>query len=346
MFKKIIPSCLLFISASVSAQPTLTGVNLNPVPGDAFQLKICDTTGITPGAGGASVTWNFATGANALVLTQTDTGQAVACTATPYYASFPSSTVALKGPTVMADATSYLIANSSRLAQNGYYAAPDTNLILSDEADQLRYPFTYMSSFTDTYSGMLTLGPIAAHHNGSISVLCDGWGTLQLPGRTDANVLRVKTTQVFVDSTNIFGAPLVQSYNILSYDWYKADYHTALLTIQTVTEVGATMHSFRFIAYAGAQISAVKDLSNNISDVSIAPNPAKGVCTLTMNLSERQQVRVSVTDVTGREVAVLADGEMGGKQQISYNIDMLLPGLYIVRIQAPGTNESRKLYVQ
>lgn len=347
MLRKIIlPALLLTVSGASYAQSTLTGSNFNPQVGDAFALKICDTTGITPGPSGAAVTWNFSTGPNALMVTQTDTGRAVACTSTPYFSSFPASTVALKGPTVTASATTYLIANSTKLSQNGYYAAADTNLILSDPADQLQYPFTYLSSFSDPYAGILTLGPIAAHHTGTINVTCDAWGTLQLPGRTDVNVLRVKTTQVFTDSTNLFGSPIVKSYNILSYDWYKSDYHSALLTIQTVTEVGAPNPSFKFIAYAPQQISAVNDIAAAVNDVQISPNPSEGAFNVQFNAIIPQQVRISLHDITGREVAILADKQCSGRQNIHCGTQNLSKGLYFVHINSGGETLTRKLIIQ
>lgn len=347
MLKEILlPILFLTVSGASFAQSTLTGANLNPQIGDAFAMKICDTTGILPGASGPSVTWNFATGSNALTVTKLDTGRAVSCSSTPYFSSFPSATIALKGPSTFGDATNYLVANSTKLAQNGYYAAPDTNLILSDVADQLRYPFTYGDGFTDTYSGILTLGPLAAHHNGTITVTCDGWGTLQLPGRTDNNVLRVKTTQLFVDSTNIFGSPVLKTYNILSYDWYKPDYHSALLTIQTVTEVGAPNPSFKFIAFAAQQISAVPNIASAVNNVALFPNPTTDNVTISFALATSQQVRISLHDITGREVALIADKHAIGKQNINYNTGQLAKGLYLVNINTGSETITRKLSVQ
>ncbi|GAA4460853.1 hypothetical protein GCM10023093_04350 [Nemorincola caseinilytica] len=346
MLRPLLVSASLLAATTSFAQATLTGDNFNPHIGEAFQLRICDTTGITPGPAGASITWNFATGANGLTVTSVDTGRAVSCLSTPYFSNYPTATIALKGPSITADATTYLIANSTRLAQLGYYASPDTNLILTNAADQIRYPFTYPNTFTDTYEGTFHLNPLTAHHTGTITVTCDGWGTLQLPGRTDNNVLRVKTTQTFTDSANVFGTPIMKTYEILSYDWYKPDYHTALLTIQTVTEVGSPTPDYRFIAFAGMQITGVPDMDPTLADVQLFPTPATGELNITFSTPVTQHVRITLHDMAGREIAAIADGKYSGKQQLRYNTADLARGLYFVSVHTDAGSVTKKVVLE
>jgi hypothetical protein len=349
MLKRILlSSTIVAISIASYGQATLSSANFNPVIGDAFSLKICDTTGVQPGSAGASITWNFSTGPTALNVTSLDTGYAVSCLSTPYFATFPSSTVAIKGPasTMASKSITYMIANTTTLAQNGTYYSSDTNLILTDPADQLRYPFTYMSNFSDTYSGILTMGTISAHHNGTINVVCDGYGTLSLPGRTDLNVLRVHTTQVFVDSTNVFGTPVFKTYNISSYDWYKPDYHTALLTIQTLTEVGAPYPTFKFVAFAAQQFTGVTDIKEGMTGVQVFPNPAIGAMNISYETAILQHVRVSINDIAGREIALISEKASKGKETVSFDASGIPKGLYLINIQSENGSVIRKVTLQ
>lgn len=345
MHKLLLPLLLVAGSATLSfGQSTLTAANFNPVAGDApFIIKVCDTTGVTPGASGAHTTWNFT---STLHATSTDTGRAVPCTAAAVScSSFPGSTLALKGPGYL-NVTNYVAAGSTKLSQVGYWSAADTNLVMTDPMDQIRYPFTYGTSFVDTFSGMLTLSVAHAHHNGTISVTCDGFGTLMLPGRTDTGVLRVHSSQLFIDSTSLFGSPVLTSYTIESYDWYKAGYHSVLLTQQTVTQVGASSPTFRFVAYAAAQLTGVEDVANNIHSLELYPNPVQNELNIRFTATTGEQVRVSLYDMMGREVAVVADQYATGDQRLSYNTGSLPRGLYLLKVSSASQTTSRKIELQ
>ena len=147
MFKKIALSIsCLALAATSYCQSTLTGATFNPVLGDAFSVVICDTTGVLPGVSGASALWNFST----LVTSHPDTGRVVAKTSGTGHWNYPSANLAIKGPTFFSPTTTYYNASSSVLAQYGYYITSDTNLVLTNPAEQLRYPFTYPNTYSDT----------------------------------------------------------------------------------------------------------------------------------------------------------------------------------------------------
>lgn len=81
---------------------------------------------------------------------------------------------------------------------------------------------------------------------------------------------------------------------------------------------------------------------------SIAPNPSKGVTRIDYAVPRESEVRLSVLDVQGREVAVLAHGNTGaGYYQATWNGNtergMAPAGLYFVRLKAPGQNLVRRL---
>jgi hypothetical protein len=342
MYKKMLPLLLLAGSATLSyAQTTLTGTNFNMVTTDAFALKICDPAIIDTGVSGANVSWDYHT----LVATSTDTGKVKACAATPNCALFPGSTIALTGPGVTR-ATNYYSEDASSLVLRGYYSAADTTLILSDPATQFTYPFNYGTHFSDTYAGILTLGTLSAHQTGTISVTCTGWGRLILPSRTDTGVLKVHTTETFRDSTFVFGAPVVLNYVIETIAWYKPNYHSALLTINTVTQVGNSTPSYTFVAYAPTQLAGVNDLPNSLGSLNLYPNPVTDELNIDLNTKSAEQIHISLMDITGRQVAVLADNKSNGAQHIKYNTSGLTKGLYMVRVQAGSETTTRKVQIQ
>lgn len=346
----LMPVCITAISATAFGQSTLTGATFNPVIGDAFAIKVCNTTGVAPGASGAGITWNF----SSLVPSSADTGRAISCFSLPSSAppctNYPGTTIVIKGPSIAKSTTAYLVANATKLSQNGYFIHADTSLKLTNPADQLRYPFTYGTTFLDTCEGTFRAGPTTAyeaHHIGYINVNCDGHGTLNLPGSvTHTGVLRVHTTQNFTDSLNLFGTPLLKSYVISSYDWYKPNYHTALLTIQKITEVGNTVPDYEFIAYAVAPVTAVSDVDNKIDELQLYPNPASDLLNISYTTKGSEKVTVGLYDLMGREVAEIATKQGKGQQQIQFNTASYPEGVYIVRLQTGSEIITKNITLQ
>ena len=80
--------------------------------------------------------------------------------------------------------------------------------------------------------------------------------------------------------------------------------------------------------------------------VSVTPNPAAGRAAVSFTLAEAADVRLSVLDVLGREVAVLAEGvQASGDHSASVETRALPAGVYVVRLAAGGRTETRRLTV-
>jgi hypothetical protein len=78
----------------------------------------------------------------------------------------------------------------------------------------------------------------------------------------------------------------------------------------------------------------------------LSPNPSRGHSLLTFAVPTRTRVRLSLVDVQGREVAVLADGLRGpGRYTAALEASDLSAGMYFVRMQADGVNLTRRLAV-
>lgn len=348
MYRKLLSAILLATASPAAfAQATLTPYNYNPYLGDQYIVKICDTTGIVPGAGGAGKTWNF----SSLIATHTDTGTAVSCAATPSCPLFSASTSAIVNPG--GTMTTYLITDVSRYSQNGYYGSATQNTIYSDPVDQLRYPFTFGSSFTDTYAGLVTYTPsgfptIYATETGSVTTTCDAWGTLTIPGNagpvTHSNVLRAHSIQTFRDSANLFGTPTVGTYTLESYTWYTPGYHAALLTISTAVGPGVNT---KIVSHAYQKLrTAIPETDDIESSMALFPNPATSELNIRFNAGTNDHYRISLTDILGREVTVIADKDMQGTQSINTNVSSYPKGLYIVRLQSATGTVSRKISIQ
>jgi hypothetical protein len=78
----------------------------------------------------------------------------------------------------------------------------------------------------------------------------------------------------------------------------------------------------------------------------VYPNPVRGRATVTFTLSTAMDTRITLHDVLGREVVVLAEGtQPAGEHLGTLDAGRLAPGLYIVRLQSDGAFASRRLTV-
>ena len=74
------------------------------------------------------------------------------------------------------------------------------------------------------------------------------------------------------------------------------------------------------------------------------PNPFNPTTTISYSLNRRDKVRLSVYNLVGHEVAVLADGERSaGEHEILFDASRLASGVFFYRLQTSGSVRTRKL---
>jgi hypothetical protein len=78
----------------------------------------------------------------------------------------------------------------------------------------------------------------------------------------------------------------------------------------------------------------------------LSPNPSTGRSMVTFAIPTSTHVRLTLTDVQGREIALLSDGvRQAGRYSAALDANDLRAGLYFVRMQAQGVNLTRRLAV-
>ena len=77
-----------------------------------------------------------------------------------------------------------------------------------------------------------------------------------------------------------------------------------------------------------------------------APNPTRSSATLRYALAEAGDVEIALFNTLGQRVAVLATGpRAAGTHDITVRADGLAAGVYVVRLTAGGTSQTRTLTV-
>jgi subtilisin family serine protease len=101
--------------------------------------------------------------------------------------------------------------------------------------------------------------------------------------------------------------------------------------------------------FAIADVNAVDDGPvTRLALAPVRPNPMRGTGIIAFALPRSADVRLSVLDVQGREVAVLVDGERpAGRHEVAWDArrGAAAPGLYFVRLALPGEVRMRRVAV-
>ena len=102
--------------------------------------------------------------------------------------------------------------------------------------------------------------------------------------------------------------------------------------------VVSDMQSGLFVVMPEASLVADESAPHTATaTLSVAPNPARGQATFTLQLEAPAPVRLSVFDVRGRELRVLLDEPVGmDRQRVDLDTSTLAPGAYVVRLVVEG----------
>ena len=92
---------------------------------------------------------------------------------------------------------------------------------------------------------------------------------------------------------------------------------------------------FLFVAKKATQTSLERrEIPTSVAVLSAWPNPFNPTTVISYRLSVVGDVRLSVHDILGREVAVLVDGtQPAGSHQVRFDAANLASGVYLVRLQ-------------
>ncbi len=110
----------------------------------------------------------------------------------------------------------------------------------------------------------------------------------------------------------------------------------------------ATARTTRFVLTVGLRgaTAGEGDATAVVALGAPAPNPARGDAALTFSLAEAGPSRLSVVDLLGREVLVLAEGDLAaGSHTATVDTQRLAPGVYVVRLTSGLATAARRLVV-
>jgi enterochelin esterase-like enzyme len=97
----------------------------------------------------------------------------------------------------------------------------------------------------------------------------------------------------------------------------------------------AGMHWMDSIINYSYHTLGIPDLLKKPLHAIVYPNPVKDIFSVQYYLQESEMVRIDLLDLVGREVALISKGlQNPGEQQNTFDASNLLPGIYLLRIEA------------
>ncbi|MBX9852628.1 MAG: T9SS type A sorting domain-containing protein [Cytophagaceae bacterium] len=91
-----------------------------------------------------------------------------------------------------------------------------------------------------------------------------------------------------------------------------------------------------------AGVAGTNSAVDNISSSVVYPNPASGTATVELNLKSSSDVKITLSDMLGREVAVIAEGRMSALEQ-TFDVSAFTKGLYTVNYSIDGVPAKSEL---
>ncbi|HEX9951111.1 MAG TPA: T9SS type A sorting domain-containing protein [Rubricoccaceae bacterium] len=100
------------------------------------------------------------------------------------------------------------------------------------------------------------------------------------------------------------------------------------------------------VGTGGVVAGEAAPVSTGLALAAVYPNPTTGLASVSFTTDRAVDVRVTVLDALGREVAVLADGAVGaGTHEAAFDAHRLAPGAYVVRLAAGADVRTGRLTV-
>lgn len=277
------------IGLSVNAQ-TLTQANHAPANGNVFSTYQVDSTGVSPGAAGAGVSWNFSS-----VNTHSNISNNYTAT-TVNNAAYPSANIAIASST---NDLSYYNSTTGILNYWGGNIVVGTipaTITYTSAAVRAVYPMSLNSTQSAATGGSLVAGGTNGTFTGNSKVIMDGTGTLSIPGGTYTNALRVVTSQTI----NYTASPITGVVTQVNYDYYSTGTKAPLFTISTssvTSNIGAPSQQTVVTRYK-ASPTGINSIDAGVNVVSVFPNPSSSF--INFETSNQGAKTISIYDINGK----------------------------------------------
>jgi hypothetical protein len=115
--------------------------------------------------------------------------------------------------------------------------------------------------------------------------------------------------------------------------FYTIDLATGLLVFTGKIGLGIAVRDIAIFPDSIVTVGIQEVVAANANRLAVFPNPVQSHANISFDLAASAQVRLVVTDIAGRQIAVLADQNFGaGSQSINWTPTQVLPGYYMIQL--------------
>jgi hypothetical protein len=320
----------------------------------ATSTSYFDSTTTTADIGNTgSSSWDF----SSLVPSWSYTTTCVDPSSSPYSGSFPNSaicrkyTVSIMGfqsnnwlfSSLDADGF-YLDGNVTATQIIGFSSATTTTYNPSEK--QLKFPFTYGTSWTQDYSYSTVSSPGSQTVTTTLHTVntVDAYGPLVLPGGATVQALRMKRDERSV-TTSIAGQT---SGHFVGYVFYTKSGTSISVAAADTSQPDHGVINVSGAGWVSGDVTAVRKIDNSSpAHFELGqnyPNPFNPATTIRYQLPVKSQVALKVYDVLGKEINTLVDEVQNtGSYDVRFDGSGLPSGVYLFRIQAGTFSSTKKM---
>ncbi len=119
--------------------------------------------------------------------------------------------------------------------------------------------------------------------------------------------------------------------------------YTGVLFKITARSVRQANHLYIDNINIGQSTAGISHISSAVSDLTIQPNPAQGLATLSVMSNKASEATVDLVDMTGRSVRTIYAGQLpAGERNITFDTQGISSGIYLVRVSDGKTSVQRR----
>ncbi len=229
--------------------------------------------------------------------------------------------------------TTFYEYSSTGIKQVGQRSPLEGLFSFSDPAQELVYPCTFGTTWTDAVGATYNTGLGPATRVGTITGIADGYGSLELPEDSIPNVLRVKVRRSITDQTALGS---VQRISTTYFFLTESQPHPVLRLQEDSVSINGGAYSVQKGAqwmFGGGNVGI---MDHGAVRFNAYPNPVADL--LVLDLAGVESTVTSVTVVDARGAMVLQQGVNAGAANSMLTLDLggLSAGLYTVNLLGEG----------
>ncbi len=340
MKKQVLILCCFLFSTGLLAQPIINYPANAPAIGDITEIQFVSPDGISHLPAGPDVTWDYSQ------LNNLQGGSIVAIdpASAPAGAMFPAANIAL----MMNDSTyTYgLVENDGFYylgAQLSFSGMPVT-MVYSDSRQYMKYPFTYLDTYSDSYEGVSSVLVTEVRSSGESVVMADSYGTIILPNGTYNDVLRISTADVEIDSIFMKGVFLSAVMTTRAqFHWFAPTSVSPLFSIEIIEAAGSTD---TVVYYSTTGSGVYEPAKNALSDLRVFPNPADDHLSIEFTAQANDEVSITIVNQLGQQMHSsnpLSNNGMKYSEMI--DISDFPPGIYLANVSCKCGSQRTERFV-